>query len=194
MAAIAFDRMGLRDACYYQAGRMAMGERAGFSGWFLVWKNPLPAPGGIAWPSTSNSLCTSDAWLAIFTMGAVASEQFQKGEWVDADDLVAQAEQRGCFEKYGALSHAVRSVAADFAHETIDMVMEGWARIEDYAGQAIDQWSTPDQLESFRIDLMFDDEERQTAPRHFASAIRPGQITKAALVQSTLSTIDQYRA
>ncbi|CAO1661261.1 hypothetical protein NYA30BAC_01205 [Halomonas sp. NYA30] len=170
-------RADLLASCYRMAGHLVMMEGAGLGGWMLVWQNPRPARGGVAYPGTVSKCTTSVAWHAVIAMGGVAAEIFQRGQWVDADTLLEESK-----ESFGPPA-SVAEAAPDWSAFTLDEVVMRWSDIESYAQEAAEQWVNPLALEHFRIDRIFP-EGGQSVPDHFQSACVPGQLTRAALVQS----------
>ncbi|NVF12983.1 hypothetical protein [Vreelandella maris] len=173
----------LLSASYRMAGHLVMMECCGTGGWMLVWKNPNPEVGGVAYPSMVSSCSTTAELHAVIAMGGIAAELLQQGRQIDAAQLAKEAQERhGFFEEPRIIEAAPH--AAAFALYT---VRAQWEAIEAYAKRVIDQWADPLALEQFRIDRIYPDGKRANggdAPIHFLPACAPGQLTPAALVQS----------
>lgn len=173
----------LLSASYRMAGHLVMMECAGTGGWLLVWKNHDTEAGGIAYPSMASACKASAEWQAVITMGGVAAESLQRGQQLDADQLVKATQVEGCFLQPPEVLEAAPGVAAF----TLAEVEAQWKAIESYAQRVIEQWADPLALEQFRIDRIYPDGEHadgKDTPIHFLPACAPGQLTRAALVQS----------
>nr|WP_163500829.1 hypothetical protein [Halomonas socia] len=175
------NRGGLALACYRQAGHLVAMECSGAGGWFLVWEHPRPASAGISHPSMCSACPATPEWHAIISMAGVAAELFHRGDWLNGEDLLQASDGLGVWS--GRHQHVVRSIAPSMADYTLELVASEWESIARYARDAIDQWQRPDALDRYHIDRLYPP-GGAAPPDHFAPALRPGQPTCAALVES----------